>query len=179
MSVLIQPTLMEFAPADDVPGFETTDLEAFLEAARQHTHNALCYEMRRTFALVIGALLNANCDWLSEKTLGEAEEIETDTWPRLVKRAKVALGATTITEMADLETLWSVANAVRHGNGSPASKLLKDVSQFWDHAPEVFKSSWKSDLVGNMRIHDADLKKYVIAVLRFWYRAGASQVPMA
>ena len=175
---VIRPALMEFAPAEDVFGFETTDLEVFLEAASQHTHNALCYEMRRTFALVIGALFERQLRlWLSGITPGDAKEIEKNTWLALIERAKVAVGATIIMEIADLETLWSVANAVRHGNGRTTTRLLKDVPQFWDHAPKVSKSSWKSDLVGDMRIRDADLEKYVIAVLRFWHRAGASQVP--
>jgi hypothetical protein len=107
----------------------------------------------------------------------EAKKIETDTWLGLIERAKVAVGTTIITEVTDLETLWSVANAVRHGNGRTTTKLLKDMPQFWDYAPKVSKSGWKSDLVDSMRIRDADLKKYVIAVLRFWHRAGASQVP--
>jgi hypothetical protein len=174
----IQPALMEFAPANDVIGVETTDLEVFLEAARQNTHKALCYEMRRTFALVVGALFERQLRfWLSEKMPGEAKKIERDKWPDLIERAKVAVGTTIITEIPDLETLWSVANAVRHGNGTAASKLLINVPRFWDQAQRVSKSGWKSDLVGNMRISDAELEKYVIAVLRFWHRAGASQVP--
>ena len=176
---VIQPAMMEFASTEDIPGFETTDLDLFLEAASQHTHNALCYEMRRTFALILGALFERQLRlWLSGKTPGEAKTIEKDTWLRLIERAKVAVGATIIPEMADIETLWSVANAVRHGNGRAATKLLKDMPQFWDHAPKVSKPGWESDLVGNMRIPDTDLGKFVIAVLRFWHRAGASQVPM-
>lgn len=177
---VIQPALMEFTPANDALGLETTDLEVFLEAARQNTHNAICYEMRRTFALVLGALFERQLRfWLSERKPGEAKRIEADTWPGLIERATVAIGATIITEKADLETLWSVANAVRHGNGRAATKLLKDVPKFWNHVQKVAKSDWNSDLVGNMRIRDADLEEYVIAVLKFWRRAGASQVPMA
>jgi hypothetical protein len=177
---VILPAMMEFAPAEDIPGFETTDLDVFLESASQHTHNALCYEMRRTFALVLGALFERQLRlWLSGKAPAEAKKIETDTWLGLIGRAKVAVGAPIIPEMADLETLGSVANAVRHGNGRSTTKLLKDAPQFWDQAPKVSKSGWESDLVGNMRISGADLEKYVIAVLKFWHRAGASQVPMA
>jgi hypothetical protein len=175
---VIQPALMEFAPAEDIPGFETTDLDVFLDATSQHTHNALCYEMRRTFALVLGALFERQLRlWLSGKTPGEAKKIETESWLGLIERAKVAVGGTIIPEMADLETLGSVANAVRHGNGRSTTKLLKDVPKFWDQAPKLSKLGWESDLAGNMRISDADLEKSVIAVLRFWHRAGASQVP--
>jgi hypothetical protein len=176
---VIQPALMEFAPTDDVIGLETNDLEVYLDAARQNTHNALCYEMRRTFALVIGGLFERQLRfWLSGKMPSEAKEIEKEKWSDLIERAKVTVGGTVITEMADIEILWSVANAVRHGNGRATSKLLRDVPQFWDQVRRVSKLGWKSDLAGNMRICDADLEKYLIAVLRFWHRAGASQVPM-
>lgn len=175
---VMQPALMEFAPADDVIGLETSDLEVFLEAARQNTHNALCYEMRRTFALVIGALFERQLrSWLSGKTPTAAKKIEKERWSDLIERARVQVGATAITEMAELEILWSVANAVRHGNGTAATKLLRDTPQFWDQARRGSKLEWKSDLVGNMRISDAELKEHVMAVLRFWHRAGASQVP--
>lgn len=59
---VVRPVLMEFVPANDVIGLETTDLAVFLEAARQNTHNALCHEMRRPFALVIGAIFECPCD---------------------------------------------------------------------------------------------------------------------
>lgn len=176
---VIRPTLKKFAPAGDVIGLGTKDLDVFLEAARQNTHNALCHEMRRTFALVVGALFERQLRlWLSGKMPGKAAEIEKEKWSDLVERAKVAVGATMITEMADIEILWSVANAVRHGNGRATTGLLRDAPQLWDQARRVSKLGWKSNLAGNMRISDADLEKYVIATLRFWHRAGASKVPM-
>jgi hypothetical protein len=175
---VVQPSLMEFAPGNDVTGLETKDLQVFLEAVRQNTHNALCYEMRRTFALVIGALFERQLRfWLSGKMSSTTKEIEKEKWPALVERTKTALGTSVIPEMADLETLWSVANAVRHGNGTATTKLSIHAPQLWNQAWMVSKLERKSDLVGNMRISDADLDKYVIAVLRFWHRAGASQVP--
>jgi hypothetical protein len=176
---VVQPALKEFAPGNDVKGSETTDLEVFLEAARQNTHNSLCYEMRRAFALVIGALFERQLRfWLSGKTSSATKEIEKEKWPALVERTKTALRTAVIPEMADLETLWSVANAVRHGNGTATTKLLTHAPQFWNQARRVTKLGWKSDLVGNLRISDADLEEYVIAVLRFWRRAGASQIPI-
>jgi hypothetical protein len=39
------------------------------------------------------------------------KEIEKERWSDLIERARVAVGAATIAEMAELETLWSVANA--------------------------------------------------------------------
>lgn len=175
---VVRPVLMEFAPANDVIGLETTDLEVFLEGARQNTYNALCHEMRRTFALVVGAIFERQLRlWLSGKMSIATKEIAKEKWSALVERTKTVLGKSMIPEIVDLETLWSVANAVRHGNGRATTKLLRDVPQFWDQTRRVSKLGWRSDLVGNMRIGDADLEKYVIAALRFWHRAGASQVP--
>lgn len=176
---VIQPALAEFAPGNDLVGLQTNELETFLEAARQNTHNALCFEMRRAFALTIGALFERQLRcWLLEKMPSVGKEIERETWPRLVVWTKTAVGAVTIPELADLETLWLVSNAVRHGNGRAATKLLKSVPVFWDWARTEPKLKWKSDLVGNMRINDRELEKYVIAVLKFWHRAGASPVPL-
>jgi hypothetical protein len=172
---VIQPALREFASTEDVIGLETTDLDVFLEAARQNTQNALCYEMRRTFALTIGALFERQLrSWLSGKIPPAAKEIETESWPRLFERVKTTVGGVVIAEMTDLETLRLVANAVRHGNGNAATKLLKDAPHLWN---EARRQNWKSDPVGNMRISEAELEKYVAAVLRFWHKAGASQVP--
>jgi hypothetical protein len=176
---VIQPALEEFVPVEDVAGLETTDLDLFLEAARQNAHNALCHEMRRTFSLIVGALFERQLRlWLSGKMRAQAKEIEKEKWPELVARAKIAIGPAMVAEMVDLETLWSVANAVRHGNGRAATKLLAKMPQFWNQARRIDKSQWKSDLVGNMRIGDGELQKYMIAVLRFWHKAGASQVPI-
>jgi hypothetical protein len=78
--------------------------------------------------------------------------------------------------MDDLNTLWSVANAVRHGNGPSATQLLDAAPQFWDQARTKTDSRWQSDLVGNMRIGDAQLHRYARAVMEFWHLAGASPV---
>jgi hypothetical protein len=174
---VVQPALAEFVPTDDVVGVETADIEAFLESARGNTHNALCYEMRRTSALTIGAMFERQLrSWLSGKMPAARKKVEKEKWPALVKRAETAVGGSIGTDMTDIETLWLVANAVRHGNGSAATKLLDTAPQFWDHARMKPDLRWKSDLVGNMRISDAQLERYATAVMRFWHLAGASPV---
>ena len=174
---VIQPALAEFVPTDDVVGVETDDIEAFLEGARRNTHNALCYEMRRTFALIIGAMFERQLrSWLSGKKPTETKKVEKVEWPALVKLAETAMGGSIGTDMTEIETLWSVANAVRHGNGRAATKLSNTAPQFWDQARMKPDLRWKSDLVGNMRISDAQLERYATAVMRFWHLAGASPV---
>lgn len=176
---VLQPALQEFTPTDYVVGLEACDMEDFLEAARRNTHNSLCYEMRRTFALIIGALFERQLrSWLSGKMPNATKQIEKDKWPQLIKRVQTTIGAIG-TDMTDLEILWSVANAVRHGNGTATRGLLEKAPQFWEHTrmqPELMS---RSDLVGNMHISDAQLVQFVSAVLTFWHRAGASPVPIA
>lgn len=171
---VIQPALAEFVPTDDIVGTETADMEVFLERARVNTHNALCHEMRRTFALIIGAMFERQLrSWLSRKRPTETKKVEDARWPGLVKLAEEEVGSSIGT---DLEFLWSVANAVRHGNGCAAKKLLDTAPQLWNQARMKSDLSWKSDLVGNMRIGDAQLEQCATAVMKFWHLAGASPV---
>jgi hypothetical protein len=173
---VIQPALAEFVPTDDIVGVETTDMEEFLEAARVNTHNALCHEMRRTFALIIGSLFERQLrSWLSGRRPTETKRIEGAKWQDLVKLVDAvdsSIGTNGI--MTDLKSLWSVTNAVRHGNGSAAIKLWGTEPQFWNQVRMKPDSRWQSDLVGNMRIDDAQLERYAKAVMSFWHSAGAS-----
>lgn len=75
---VIQPALAEFAPTVDVDIIgETTDIDQFLERARINTHNLLCHELRRTFALVLGALFERQLRlWLSEKMPTKKEAVK-------------------------------------------------------------------------------------------------------
>jgi hypothetical protein len=178
---VIQPALAEFVPTDDIVGGETADIDVFLERAEITTHNALCYEMRRAFALIIGALFERQLrSWLSGKMPAETKTIEAAKWrarsgqPSLAKMGEKEVGEPVGT---DIESLWSVANAVRHGNGDAATKLSHKAPQFWDHVRTRPELRWQSDLVGNMRIPDAQLERYVRAVLEFWHLAGASSPP--
>ena len=172
---VIQPALAEFVPTDDIVDVETTDMEAFFENARVNTHNALCHEMRRTFALIIGALFERQLrSWLSGKMPTKTKKVEDAKWPALVKLVDCFIGTEGLGP--DIDELWSVANAVRHGNGPAATKLLNTAPGFWSQAQKEPDSRWQSDLVGNMRIGDAQLERYAKAVMDFWHLAGASSV---
>jgi len=170
---VIQPALAEFVPTVDVVG-ETTDLDEFLEHARINTHNALCHELRRTFALVLAALFERQLRfWLSEKLLARKEDVEHARWPEAKKLVDCVDGSiTTDRVITDLDDLWLVANAVRHGNGPSAESLLQKKPDFWGQSGT--KPHVKRDLIGNMRIDDAQLELYARAVMRFWHLAGAS-----
>lgn len=173
---VIQPALEEFVPTDDIVGLETDDMDVFLDAAQANTHNALCHEMRRTFALILGAMFERQLRcWLVGKLPAKKREVEQGHWPDLVKLVEKI---TSRPIGPDLDALWAAANAVRHGNGPSATRLLQSSPLFWNHLPTQTGSNWRSDLVGNMRIGDADLQRCAIAVMQFWHLAGASSVPL-
>jgi len=176
---VIRPALAEFAFTADVVGEETTDLDVFFERARVNTHNALCYEMRRTFALIIAALFERQLrTWLSGKLPTATTKIDKiREWKDLFKRVDQVDGAILTDDLrADLDELRSVANAVRHGSEKSVDEVLKAAPHFWDQARARPDSRWQSDLVGNMRIPDARLERYTRAVLEFWHLAGASSL---
>jgi hypothetical protein len=175
---VIQPALAEFAPTVDVDIVgETTDIDQFLEHARINTHNSLCHELRRTFALILGALFERQLRfWLSEKMPAKKKNVETAKWPKLIKLVNcVDRSVTTNPVITDLEDLWLVANAVRHGNGRSAETLLQKKPDFWSQTEK--EPHVKRDLIGKMRINDAQLELYARAIMRFWHLAGASPFP--
>lgn len=173
---VLQPALRDFVPADDVIG-ECEGLDEFLEAARTNTHNLLCRELRRSLALILSAVFERHLrSWLARKMRAESKEIESETWPKLVRRLPAidaSLASPPVT--ADLNSLHLVANAVRHGNGRSAEILFEKMPQFWSKTKT--RPDLRTDLVGNMRIDDARLAAFVTAILRFWHLAGASSFP--
>lgn len=172
---VIQPALAEFAPAGDVVG-QATDIDEYLEGARINTHNSLCHELRRTFALILGALFERQLRyWLAEKLPTEKNHVEKVNWPGLIKLLdRIDSSISVHVVMTDLENLWSVSNAVRHDNGPSADNLLQEAPKLWDQTR--MRPNMKRDLVGNMRIDDAQLERYAKAVMKFWHLAGASSV---
>lgn len=152
-------------------------MDAFLESARIHTHNSLCYELRRTFVLVIGALFERQLRfWLSEKLAAKKKYVEEARWPQLIRLVKgVDPSITRNALIKDLENLWLIANAVRHGNGPSAKSLLQKKPTLWRQTGT--RSRTHRDLVGNMRINDLQIEQYTTTVMKFWQLAGASAVP--
>ena len=172
---VIQPALAEFTPTADVGG-ETKHIDEFLDRARTNTHNSVCHELRRTFALVLAALFERQLRvWLSERMPPRKKDVEEAKWPDLIQLVTCVDSSITVSPvMAELGDLILIANAVRHGSGSSAEKLLRRKLQFWNHnAP---KPNVNRNLIGNMRVDDAQLGLYATAVLKFWHLAGASSL---
>jgi hypothetical protein len=168
------PALAEFRPSSDVTG-EFNDIEEFLNAAEVNTHNALCYEIRCAFALILGALFERQLRvWLSTKLPNE--NIEKADWPNLLYLIKsVDPSIHTHPVMKELSELWLLSNAVRHGKGPSAEKLFREKPLFWNFGEP--RSGVKGDVIGNMRIPELDLNRYATAVMVFWHLAGASSLP--
>src|SRR5215467_6132843 len=80
---VIQPALANFVATADAGG-ETRDIDEFLERARINTHNSVCHELRRTFALVLGALFERQLRvWLLERMPARHKNIEDANWTTL------------------------------------------------------------------------------------------------
>jgi hypothetical protein len=175
---VIAPALAEFKATNDIPPMEMSEIEDYLEAARLSTHNAFCHEMRRSFALLVGAMFERQLrSWLLRKMPARIKEIESiGNLPKLLELVDEVDSQIRVNSQEDIDVLYLVANAVRHGNGSSATKLFHTAPNFWAHMQQKSHSNWQSDLVDNMRIGDADLERFALAVMRFWHSAGASSI---
>lgn len=105
---VIRPALAEFAPGDVKIIGDARNINEFLESIRINTHNSLCYELRRTLVLVIGALFERQLRfWLSERVPSKKKNVENARWPQLKKLInQVDHSITTNALMDDLEDLW-------------------------------------------------------------------------
>src|SRR5437588_7818490 len=81
---VIRPALVEFAPNNANIGGEPKSMDEFLESARIHMHDSLCHELRRTFALVVGALFERQLrSWLLQRMPTRKNDVEKAKWPQL------------------------------------------------------------------------------------------------
>ena len=177
---VIHPALVEFTPGPDVTGGVTSDLDTFLDRAQAHTHNALCWEMRRTFGLTIGAMFERQLRfWIVNGAPERRNEIEMSRLPNLKLLIEKIRGITLedagVAE--DIDELWMVTNAVRHGEGPSLRDLANAVPRLWTHLPTSVLEGGHTRLISDMRLKDTDLQRYTLAVMKFWWAAGASSIP--
>jgi hypothetical protein len=175
---IIHPALIEFEPGPDQPRGEFSDMDAFLDSCAAATHNALCFEMRRTFSLTIGALFERSLRfWLTSGAPHLRKKIETAKWEELEPMIETIRGVNLDSAGVadDIRELLSIANAVRHGSGPSMKKLLAEAPRFWRHLP--MGDNTPDKLVSDMRIRADDLWNYTLAILKFWHAAGASSIP--
>jgi hypothetical protein len=177
---VIELALAEFTPGPDVEGGDAPSLDVFLEKAQTTTHNALCWEMRRTFGLTIGAMFERQLrQWLAHHAPTHRIEIEKAHLPKL-ERLIAQIRGITLEEAGvanDIRELWTVANAVRHGEGSSLKALTTASPRFWSQVPAAALKSGRAWQAGDMRVKDSDLRRYTLAAMKFWWKAGASSIP--
>lgn len=135
---VIAPALAEFAPSPDPTAGFAPDLDTFLDRAQIHTHNALCWEIRRTFGLTIGAMFERQLRyWLighAPKCRNKIERACLAKLEHLIRQLRrVTFDDARVAN--DVRELWMVANAVRHGEGPSLRTLANAAPRLWSHLP--------------------------------------------
>jgi len=163
-----------------MPEGTVDNIDVFLDNAQAATHNALCYEIRRTFALVIASMFERPLrSWLASRGVYGLHEIEHARLPALKEMIEGLTGITSQTMRVadDIDELWSVANAVRHGQGPSVRTMAQEIPSLWFHLPRGVLDRGRRKTVDNMRVTDRDLHRYTLAIIKFWANAGASSIP--
>jgi hypothetical protein len=175
---VLSPVLQRLQPiAVAVPATAgPVDADTFFEGARAVTHNALCQEARKAFALTVGAVFERHVRvWLAQSDPQRTKEIQDARGFHqvlgLIKDAK-HVDVSGMSFAPDVEELWEVVNALRHGEGSATKKLAKISPGLF---PEpVFPPDNRFTPV---TISDADFERYYRAAMSFWGSVGATPFP--
>jgi hypothetical protein len=175
---VLHPVLVDLQPMEVVGAGAVgpVDENTFFESARAVTHNALCQEARKAFALTVGAVFERHIRvWLSHAAPLRTNEIQTarglSELIRLTKEVKL-VDVTALPFVPDLEELWEVVNALRHGEGRATNKLAAI-------APSLFPDPVfpPDNRFTPVVISDADFERYYCATMNFWGAVGASPFP--
>jgi hypothetical protein len=179
-SRVVHRTLADLVAEEAPTGGVTLDMDVFLEAARIGTQNALCAEARMALALTMGAAFERHLRlWLVNKLPGERTVLQREPgWTNVVARVS-ALAQTDMASLPitlDVEELWLLVSAVRHGDGSSCTSLQKKAPGLWAHlmAEELDQANSEGVASFNMLVADGDLARYAHAILSFWGYLGAS-----
>lgn len=144
-----------------------------VQIARDNSHNSLCYEMRLSFALTIGAAFERNLRlWLSFGLAELRPVIERADRRSLFKHVAEMKGpiAALKIESADIIELWELVSTARHGDGPAAIRLRSLNPGLWTH--QDVSTQFHCDRAGlrayTMRIKDSDIERYLDATIDFW-----------
>jgi hypothetical protein len=171
---VIAPALTELQESDVVaPEAGPVDEDTFFAMAAAATHNLLCQEARRMFALTLGATFERQVRfWLVHAAPAQAKQIQEANFQGLfdlvadLKGVDMrALGL----EAAILE-LWEVTSAIRHGDGRATRKL----AQIAPHMVLAAKAGSPESRFATVLVRVADLERYNSALMSFWGSAGAT-----
>ena len=142
------------------------------QIARDNSHNSLCYEMRLSFALTIGAAFERNLRlWLVLRSEVAAARIERANRQTLFQYVRDLGGSrAAVMHDASLLELWELVSVARHGDGPAAKRLRALNSDLCAHQDAEMQAV--SERVGlrahSMRVQDADLERYFASVVTFW-----------
>lgn len=181
-SRVVHRTLVSLEPeAVPDPG-EVSDFDAFLEAARIGTHNALCGEARIAFALTMGAAFERHLRfWLATMQPDARQAAQGQRgWKGIAARVS-ALAGTDIANLPiaiDIEELWLLVNTARHGDGDSCTQLLKKAPHLWQHVPaeQLPTITDNGATTFHMQVTDGDLSRYAHAILSLWGYLGGSKL---
>lgn len=144
-----------------------------VQIARDNSHNSLCYEMRLSFALTIGATFERNLRlWLSLDRADLRPMIERADRRSLFKHVAEVKGSTAalMIKIADITELWELVSTARHGDGPAAIRLRALNPGLWSH--QDVNTQVHYDRVGlrayAMRVQDSDIERYFDATIDFW-----------
>jgi hypothetical protein len=175
---VLWPVLMDLQPKEVVGAGAVgpVDEDTFFKGAEAATHNALCQEARKAFALTIGAVFERHLRvWLAQAAPVRTEEIQKASGLsqvlRLTEEVKHA-DVAGLPFVPDLEELWEVVNALRHGEGRATVKLAAT-------APGLFPDPVfpADNRFTPLMISDADFERYYRAAMSFWGSVGATPFP--
>ena len=149
------------------------------QIARDNSHNSLCFEMRLSFALSIGATFERNVRlWLAQGQEELRPKIEKADRTRLYQYVAELKGpsAASACQEPELSELWELVSTARHGDG-PAAKRLRILNpDLWAHNDAGTQAAY--DRVGlrafSMRVQDADIERYFGATIGFWESVSRS-----
>lgn len=168
---VIAPALKQLQPIprELVGGARRT----MVQIASDNGHNSLCYEMRLSFALTIGAAFERNLRlWLSfglAELRPVIERADRKSLFKHVAKMKGPIAASKI-ESADIIELWELVSTARHGDGPAAIRLRSLNPSLWSH--QDINAQFEYDRAGLMaytiRVNDYDIERYLDATIEFW-----------
>jgi hypothetical protein len=172
---VIAPTLSQLQPIHR----ERIDAKrrSMVQIAHDNSHNSLCYEMRLSFALTIGAAFERNLRLWLLFGLAEhrpvIERADRRSLFKLVADMKGPVAALKI-ESGDIIELWELVSTARHGDGPAAMRLSSLNPDLWSHqdASAQVEYSRAGLRAYTIRVNDSDLERYLDATIDFWESAS-------
>ena len=173
--IVVAPAIRQLQPIPreligGTKGFRT-------QTARDNSHNSVCYEMRLSFALSIGAAFERNLRlWLSLRQKELRPKIERANRTCLFNFVSELKGSNAAVRLqaTELLELWELVSAARHGDGAAAKRLRSLNPKLWSRHDRITQNAY--DRVGlrgySLRVQDLDLERYFDARIGFWDSAS-------